>query len=99
MYYVLLAGHIEREAFLARLTAAGIGAVSHYVPLHSSPAGRRLGRSSGTLETTTSLSGRLLRLPLWLGLEHQQHRVIDELVRLLQPHPGTIQRAAPQLSA
>ena len=52
-------------------------AVSHYVPLHSSPAGARLGRHVGSLAHTTAVSAQLVRLPLWLGLESFQHRVID----------------------
>ncbi len=83
MYYLLLGEHIERRDFLTQLAAAGIGAVSHYVPLHSSPAGRRLARCSGELEHTTALSARLVRLPLWLGLEKQQDLVIDAVQTLL----------------
>ena len=57
-----------------------INAVFHYVPLHSSPAGMRFGRSHGDLSLTTSLSQRLIRLPMWFGLgEAQQQRVIDVL--------------------
>ena len=84
MYYLLLnAGH-PRAHFLAQLAEAGVGAVSHYVPLHSSPAGRRLARASGSLARTTDLSARLLRLPLWLGLEPQQQRVIDAVEAALR---------------
>ncbi len=77
MYYVLLPAGVDRARFLADLTSRGINAVSHYVPLHSSPGGLRFGRHVGSLEHTTSLSGRLVRLPLWIGLEPFQGRVID----------------------
>jgi dTDP-4-amino-4,6-dideoxygalactose transaminase len=57
-----------------------INAVFHYVPLHSSPAGMRFGRAHGELSLTTSLSQRLIRLPMWFGLsEAQQQRVVDVL--------------------
>ena len=37
----------------------------HYVPLHDSPAGRRLGRACGELAVTEDLAARLVRLPLF----------------------------------
>lgn len=80
LYYVLLARGTERQAVLEALKAADIGSVFHYVPLHTSPAGRRYGRSNGPLPVTDDLSARLLRLPLWLGLtEGQQDRVVEAL--------------------
>ena len=80
MYYILLAPEIDRQQVLDELKRNGIGAVFHYVPLHSSPAGMRFGRSHGDLSLTTSISQRLIRLPMWLGLnEAQQQRVVDVL--------------------
>jgi dTDP-4-amino-4,6-dideoxygalactose transaminase len=40
--------------------------------LHSAPAGRRFGRAVGTLSVTDDVSGRLLRLPLWVGMTNEQ---------------------------
>lgn len=76
MYYLLLADQAGRDALLRHLNARGIMAVFHYVPLHSSPAGQRYARAAGPLPVTESLSGRLLRLPLWVGLDRPQ-QVID----------------------
>lgn len=84
MYYILLAPEIDRQQVLDGLKQHGIGAVFHYVPLHSSPAGLRFGRSHGDLALTTSLSLRLVRLPMWVGLnEIQQQRVCEVLSTLL----------------
>jgi dTDP-4-amino-4,6-dideoxygalactose transaminase len=84
MYYILLAPEIDRQQVLGGLKQNGIGAVFHYVPLHSSPAGTRYGRAHGDLALTTSLSQRLVRLPMWFGLsETQQQRVSDVLAALL----------------
>jgi len=69
MYYLLLPNERLRSRLIERLRARGINAVSHYVPLHSSPAGQRFARTAGSLEKTDDLSARLLRLPLWLGME------------------------------
>lgn len=69
LYYILLPSLELRARLMARLKALGILSVFHYVPLHSSPAGRRFGRASGTMANTDALSARLLRLPLWIGLD------------------------------
>lgn len=84
LYYILLAPGIDRGTVLGKLKDAQINAVFHYVPLHSSPAGKRFGRQSGELSLTTSLSERLIRLPMWIGLsETQQQRVCDALGKIL----------------
>lgn len=85
MYYVLLAPQIDRQAVLAELKRNEIFSVFHYVPLHSSPAGKRYGRTHGSLEVTDSLSDRLVRLPLWVGLtDEQQDRVVQVLAEALR---------------
>jgi dTDP-4-amino-4,6-dideoxygalactose transaminase len=82
MYYVLLEPQIDRKKVLDEFKRHDIGAVFHYVPLHSSPAGKRYGRTHGTLNITNRQSERLVRLPLWLGLtEQQQSTVIDVLIQ------------------
>lgn len=84
MYYALLPGLAQRAEFIERMRAAGINCVFHYVPLHSSPAGRAHGRAHGALEVTDDIASRLVRLPMWVGLEAQQGDVIETLTRTLQ---------------
>jgi dTDP-4-amino-4,6-dideoxygalactose transaminase len=77
MYYLLLETMDARDKVIHDLAELGVAAVFHYVPLHSAPAGRRLGRAVGTLSVTDDVSGRLLRLPLWVGMTDEQvERVI-----------------------
>ncbi|MDP1997633.1 MAG: dTDP-4-amino-4,6-dideoxygalactose transaminase [Gallionella sp.] len=64
MFYIILDSLATRTALIAHLKAQGIHPVFHYVPLHSSPAGRKYGRVSGNMQLTDDLSERLLRLPL-----------------------------------
>jgi dTDP-4-amino-4,6-dideoxygalactose transaminase len=71
MYYLLLPSLEQRTQFIQRMKDQGVGTVFHYIPLHSSPAGRRLGRAHGELPVTDSVSDRLVRLPLWLGMESE----------------------------
>jgi dTDP-4-amino-4,6-dideoxygalactose transaminase len=82
MYYVLIPPEINRQSVLDEFKRNEILAVFHYVPLHSSPAGQKYGRSHGSLGVTDSQSERLVRLPLWVGLaESQQHRIIEVLTQ------------------
>jgi dTDP-4-amino-4,6-dideoxygalactose transaminase len=76
MYYLLLPDLERRSAFIARLKEQGVHSVFHYVPLHSAPHGRKVGRVSGSMRNTDDLSDRLVRLPLWVGLEEVQQQVI-----------------------
>jgi dTDP-4-amino-4,6-dideoxygalactose transaminase len=80
MYYLLLPTEGERDAALAALAQLGVTAFFHYVPLHSSPAGRRLGRSVGRLPVADDVSRRLLRLPLWVGMSDEQVDHVIEAV-------------------
>lgn len=68
MYYVLAPSLEARTRVITALRERGFHSVFHYVPLHSSPAGRRHGRAVGTMAVTDSVSDRLLRLPLWVGM-------------------------------
>ena len=76
LYYLLTRDASARRDLISRLTGEGIHTLFHYVPLHSSPAGRRFGRVSGSMRVTDSISVRLVRLPLWLGVEDYQADVI-----------------------
>ena len=80
MYYVLLPSLAVRTRFIEQLKNSGVMAVFHYVPLHASPMGRRVGRAVGEMTHTEDLSDRLVRLPLWLGLEEHMAVVIERIV-------------------
>jgi dTDP-4-amino-4,6-dideoxygalactose transaminase len=83
MYYILLPDRTARPGFIDQLARRGINAVSHYVPLHSSPGGMRFSRAAAELPLTTDLADRLVRLPLWIGLDDQQQRVIEAVHEIL----------------
>jgi dTDP-4-amino-4,6-dideoxygalactose transaminase len=81
MYYVLMPSLAARTAAIDRMKARGIQAVFHYVPLHSSPGGKRFGKTPAPCLVTDDISDRLLRLPLWIGLSPgDQERVVDALL-------------------
>lgn len=69
MFYIKCKDLAERTAFLAHMKQADILAVFHYVPLHSAPAGQQFSRFHGQDRYTTQESEKLVRLPLWYGME------------------------------
>jgi len=69
IYYIIANSLHERNAIIDYLRKKMIMAVFHYIPLHTSPAGRKFGRAFGDLHVTNMVSERLVRLPLWIGLE------------------------------
>lgn len=78
MFYLKCHDLAERTALLTHMKQNDILAVFHYVPLHSSPAGQKLGCFHGEDRHTTWESERLVRLPLWYGMgKVVQSRVVD----------------------
>jgi len=82
MYYILLAPGINRQKVLDAFKQNEIWSVSHYVPLHSSPAGARYGRPNGELDVTNQVSEQLIRLPLWMGITKQQQVEVVKVCEL-----------------
>jgi dTDP-4-amino-4,6-dideoxygalactose transaminase len=77
LFHAVTADLAVRTSLIEHLKKAGIQAVFHYVPLHTSPMGAALGYRTGMLPVTESVSDRLLRLPLYPALTPAQ---IDEVV-------------------
>lgn len=78
MFYIKVKDLEERTRFISYLRDRGICSVFHYVPLHSSPAGKKFGHFSGEDVYTTKESDRLVRLPLYYGMaELDQEKVVE----------------------
>jgi dTDP-4-amino-4,6-dideoxygalactose transaminase len=89
MSYILLPDRITRDGLMAHLGQNGIHSVFHYVPLHTSPMGRRYGYNEGDLPVTEEMSGRLLRLPLFYDItEEEQERVVGHIQEFLKKGPA-----------
>ncbi len=70
---------------MLNLRRHGILAVFHYIPLHSSPMGKKYGYGEGELPVTEDLSRRLLRLPLYHEITiDEQARVVDQIRKFLE---------------
>ena len=83
LYYLLLRDLQDRTQFIETLKDQGINCVFHYVPLHSSPAGKKYGRVSGSLSVTERVSDSLVRLPLWCMENDDRSRVINKISTVL----------------
>ena len=81
IFYVMADTLATRMALAAHLKARDMLSVSHYVPLHSSPAGRKWGRTSGELTVTDAVAERLLRLPLYFALADAQVDAVIDAVK------------------
>jgi len=88
IYYLMARTKAERKNMLSYLNERGVRSLFHYVPLHSSPAGIRHCRTfQDQLPVTDSVSERLLRLPLWAGLEPG---VQDEVIERVFDYFATV---------
>jgi len=81
MFYIITRSLEERTRMLEHLKKQGILAVFHYVPLHSSPAGKKYCRTSQGMEVTDDLSNRLLRLPMYYEMRDEDINRVVENVR------------------
>jgi dTDP-4-amino-4,6-dideoxygalactose transaminase len=87
MYYVILPTADIRNELLESLKDININAIFHYIPLHSSPAGMRYGRVHGRMDNTDSLSGRLLRMPMYNYIDDAKiQRVIESVIPLVKKY-------------
>ncbi len=81
MYYILLSDLDARSHIMALLKKRGIQSVFHYIPLHSSPAGKKYSRVSGNMNNTDNLSDCILRLPLYADMDISTMNKIIEVVK------------------
>jgi dTDP-4-amino-4,6-dideoxygalactose transaminase len=81
LFYLLLRSKEERQEFISYLSSRGVMAVFHYVPLHTSPAGRKFGAFVGVDSHTTNLSERLVRLPLYFKIKNSEVEHVIETAK------------------
>jgi dTDP-4-amino-4,6-dideoxygalactose transaminase len=82
MFYIKCQNLKERSKLIEYLQQNGISSVFHYVPLHSSDAGKKFGIFSGKDNYTTLESEKLLRLPMYYGLKEEEILYICEKIKI-----------------
>ena len=80
LFYLKVKDNAVQIDLIAFLKTNGINALFHYIPLHSSEAGRKFGMFHGEDKFTTKESQRLIRLPIWYGLSSKNVNYICEMV-------------------
>lgn len=84
MFYIVLPSEHKRDQVMKSLKANGIMAVFHYIPLHTSPMGTKLGYKKGDLPVTERIGSCLLRLPMYPGITaEEQDYVLEKLTNAL----------------
>lgn len=81
MFYLKCRDLEERTNFIQFLKEEGVQAVFHYVPLHSAPAGLKFGRFHGEDRYTTGESDRLVRLPMYYGMDPADRDMVISVVK------------------
>jgi dTDP-4-amino-4,6-dideoxygalactose transaminase len=78
LYYLIMPSEEVRDRFLSYLRSRQVASAFHYIPLHITPMGRRLGGQPGDAPITERMASSLVRLPFYTDLsESDQGRVID----------------------
>ncbi len=81
IFYLILKNEKTRNSLMDHLKSKGILAVFHYIPLHLSPMGKKIGYKNGDFPITEDLSERLLRLPMYYSLtETEQDYIIKNII-------------------
>lgn len=88
LFFLLMPGGDAQEQLLAALREAGVMATFHYVPLDTSAAGRRYGRTLRPLDASADFARRLVRLPLWAGMGDDDVTRVIRAVQTFVPVPA-----------
>lgn len=88
IFYILFKDMKTRDRIMKRLKSRGIWALFHYIPLHSSPMGVKLGYRIGDLPVTENLSGRLLRMPIYADMTDDELEYIISTLKTILKEEG-----------
>ena len=84
LFYILLKDEIFKNKFIKDMYKKNIICSSHYIPLHSSPFGKKVGKTQDDLKVTDSISKRIVRLPIWVDLDKFQNKIIDNAIKIIK---------------
>ncbi len=83
IFYILLKDKSSQQRFIDYMNKNLIQCLTHYVPLHNSPYGKKISKIKLPLEVTESVSNRIVRLPIWIGLDNYQKLIIQRTKEFL----------------
>jgi dTDP-4-amino-4,6-dideoxygalactose transaminase len=80
LFPILMPTLESRTELIEHAHRSNVHLTFHYVPLHSSPAGRHFGRTSKGLEFTQQISNTLLRLPLYSDISLEETKSVTNAI-------------------
>jgi dTDP-4-amino-4,6-dideoxygalactose transaminase len=84
LFYLLMPSLSARQCLINHLKSHGVLSVFHYLPLHLSPMGRKVGGREGDCPVAESVSDRLVRLPLYNNLSSEDRRAVVDAIYSLR---------------
>lgn len=84
LYYFILPNNYMRDEFILKMRDQGISCTSHYEPLHMSAYGKKYNTENSDLTITEEIYNRIVRLPIWPGLEKHQKFIIEKAKKILK---------------
>ena len=81
LFHLVLQSAEQRSAFIEHMRGRGIQAIFHYIPLHNSPMGMRLGGRPGDCPVAESVSERLVRLPFYTSMPAETQQLVIDAAR------------------
>ena len=81
IFYITVENEQLRDKLLEYLKSNGIGAVFHYIPLHLSGMGIKMGYKKGDFPISESISSRLIRLPIYADLGNTETSFIIDKIK------------------
>jgi len=84
IFFMVFPSQKGRNRFIEAMRDRNIQTVFHYLPLHASRFGSRFTNQNEQLNTSVSISERIVRLPLWIGIEAYQDYVVDTAIECIR---------------
>ena len=95
LYYLRMPTEDVRDRFIAHMASRGVSTPFHYVPLDSSPAGLKMGRTPTPCARSASFSHTIARLPVWPSMTNEQ---VTRVLEAVTAFSGNLRTALPQES-
>tara|TARA_Y100000589_G_scaffold176025_1_gene167002 strand:+ start:3844 stop:4980 length:1137 start_codon:yes stop_codon:yes gene_type:complete len=84
IYFVVFKNQSMRDKFILKMRENNIICTSHYEPLHMSSYGKKFNLKDRNLSITEKVYSRLVRFPLWPGLEKNQSFIVEKAKEIIK---------------
>lgn len=81
IFFIVVSNQEDCGQLMRQLNTNNINVITHYVPLHSSKAGKKFGRISGGMKVTNDISQRVIRLPLYYSMQEEEVERVTQAIK------------------